>query len=118
MRRTTRILVAVCALSLIVRASEAQSPAAPSSYYQLPAANQRRTPPADEAPTSSRPPLKLAPRTSEHRPGLPKPAAPTAGGALGTVAGSLGIVLGLFFVLVWFSRRFSPAGQAQLPKEA
>jgi len=91
--------------------------AAPSSYYQLSPANQRR-PASDQSPADSRPPLKLAPRSVEGRGGLARPVAPTASGALGTVAGSLGIVLGLFFVLAWFSRRFSPAGQTQLPKEA
>jgi flagellar protein FliO/FliZ len=31
---------------------------------------------------------------------------------------SLAIVLGLFVVLVWVSKRFAPAGTAPLPKEA
>src|SRR4030095_1870078 len=38
--------------------------------------------------------------------------------AIGTVVSSLAIVLGLFAVLVWFSKRFAPAGSAALPKEA
>jgi len=38
-------------------------------------------------------------------------------GAVGTVAGSLGIVLGLLLVVVWCSRRLTPAGAATLPKE-
>ena len=46
------------------------------------------------------------------------PAAPTPTAAIGTVVGSLAIVLGLFVVLAWFSRRFAPAGSAALPKEA
>jgi flagellar protein FliO/FliZ len=33
------------------------------------------------------------------------------------VIGSLAIVLGLFVVLVWCSKRFAPAGAAPLPKE-
>jgi flagellar biogenesis protein FliO len=63
-------------------------------------------------------PLKLAPRSE--RPGEPlgKPVVPTPAGAVGTVAAGLGIVLGLFFVVVWASRRFTPAGSTLLPKEA
>ncbi|MCI0358990.1 MAG: flagellar biosynthetic protein FliO, partial [Planctomycetaceae bacterium] len=44
--------------------------------------------------------------------------APTPTAAIGTVASSLAIVLGLFAALVWFSKRFAPAGAAALPKEA
>lgn len=62
-------------------------------------------------------PLRLTPRQQAQSHKLGRPAAPTTGGAIGTVAGSLGIVLGLFLVLVWCSRRFAPAGTAQLPKE-
>jgi len=62
-------------------------------------------------------PLKLAPRSTTARQPVAKPAAPTPGGAIGTVAGSLGIVLGLFLVVAWCMRRFSPAGAALLPKE-
>jgi flagellar biogenesis protein FliO len=58
----------------------------------------------------------LSPRASE--PGkLDKPLAPSASGAISTVVGSLAIVLGLFVVLAWFSRRLTPAGAAQLPRE-
>jgi flagellar biogenesis protein FliO len=69
------------------------------------------------APTGDAKSLKLAPRTQNagQRPG--RPIAPTAEGAIGTVAGSLGVVLGLFLILVWCSRKFAPAGSAQLPKE-
>jgi flagellar biogenesis protein FliO len=65
----------------------------------------------------AKPPLKLAPRTAVTRQPVNKPAAPTPGGALGTVAGSLGVVLGLFLVVAWCLRRFSPAGSVLLPKE-
>lgn len=62
-------------------------------------------------------PLRLSPR-SEREPGkLDKPLAPSASGAISTVVGSLAIVLGLFVVLAWCSRRLTPAGTAQLPKE-
>jgi len=95
-----------------------------NSYYRPQAATPASSPIPPAAAAEPLPlareqqPLKLAPRSSERRSGLVRPVAPSASGALGTVAGSLGIVLGLFFVLVWFSRRFSPAGQSQLPKEA
>jgi flagellar biogenesis protein FliO len=64
-------------------------------------------------------PLRLAPRqlSSDAR-RIDRPIMPTPTGAVGTVVGSLAIVLGLFLVLAWCSRRFAPAGSAQLPKEA
>jgi flagellar biogenesis protein FliO len=37
---------------------------------------------------------------------------------VGTVAGSLGVVLGLFVLIAWVARRWSPTGTALLPKEA
>jgi flagellar biogenesis protein FliO len=49
---------------------------------------------------------------------MAKPIAPNPANAIGTVVASLGIVLGLFLMLVWCSRRFAPAGTALLPKEA
>ena len=62
-------------------------------------------------------PLRLSPRSEADAGKLSKPVAPTASGAIGTVVGSLAIVLGLFVVLAWCSRRLTPAGAAQLPKE-
>ena len=62
-------------------------------------------------------PLRLSPRSEEDAGKLSKPVAPTASGAIGTVVGSLAIVLGLFVVFAWCSRRLTPAGAAQLPKE-
>jgi len=70
------------------------------------------------AANSTRSPLRLTPRSTANRPALTKPAAPSVGGAIGTVAGSLGAVLGLFLIIAWFTRRFAPAGALQLPKEA
>jgi len=61
---------------------------------------------------------KLAPRSATPKRSLDRPAAPTPTTAIGTVASSLAIVLGLFAALVWFSKRFAPAGSAVLPKEA
>ncbi len=63
-------------------------------------------------------PLRLAPREKPASKELSRPAPSTPTSAVTTVVGSLGIVLGLFVVLVWFSRRFAPAGTAALPKEA
>jgi flagellar protein FliO/FliZ len=63
-------------------------------------------------------PLRLAPREESASKELSRPAPSSPTSAVTTVVGSLGIVLGLFVVLVWFSRRFTPAGSAALPKEA
>jgi len=63
-------------------------------------------------------PLRLAPREKSAGKELSRPAPATPTSAVTTVVGSLGIVLGLFVVLVWFSRRFAPAGTAAIPKEA
>ncbi|MGI8977796.1 MAG: FliO/MopB family protein [Pirellulaceae bacterium] len=61
--------------------------------------------------------LRLAPRKEPSSKALSHPV-PSSSEKVITVVGSLGIVLGLFVVLVWFSRRFAPAGTAALPKEA
>lgn len=63
------------------------------------------------------PALKLGPRSSEAKSKLVAPTPPTAGKAIGSVVGSLAVVLGLFLAVVWVSRRFAPAGSAVLPKE-
>lgn len=63
-------------------------------------------------------PLRLSPRSERASDGIAKHEPPTPADAIGTVAGSLGIVLGLFLAIVWISRRFSPAGTGLLPKEA
>ena len=62
-------------------------------------------------------PRKLAPRSVAHEP-LAKPASPNPINAISTVAASLGIVIGLFLILVWCTRQFAPSGTAALPKEA
>jgi flagellar biogenesis protein FliO len=61
---------------------------------------------------------KLAPRSTPTKRAIDRSVAPTPTTALGTVVSSLAIVLGLFAVLVWFSKRLGPAGSAALPKEA
>ena len=63
------------------------------------------------------PALKLAPRSAEGKRQLDAPSPPTTGGAIGSVVGSLAVVLGLFLAVVWVSRRFAPQGSAILPKE-
>jgi flagellar biogenesis protein FliO len=67
---------------------------------------------------SPKPSLRLSPRSESSRQHISKPAAPTAKGALTTVGGSLAIVLGLFLVIAWCARSFTPAGTQNLPKEA
>jgi flagellar biogenesis protein FliO len=67
---------------------------------------------------ADKPPLKLAPRSESGGRQLAKPAAAAGMGSLGTVAGALAVVLGLFVVVVWITRRVGPAGSAPLPKEA
>lgn len=74
--------------------------------------------PIERGQSSSHEPLRLAPRNSSDKRSLDKPAAPTPTTAAGTVVSSLAIVLGLFLAFVWCSKRFAPAGSAQLPKEA
>jgi flagellar biogenesis protein FliO len=86
-----------------------------------PPANLRLASVAEELqPQTAKAPLRLAPRSegSRSNAGPRKPAATSPGNVLGTVAGSLGVVLGLFLLIVWCSRRFSASGAAALPKEA
>jgi flagellar biogenesis protein FliO len=101
----------------------------PASAYQFPAASRtNEVRPSDvrlasaEEPIpgtgSPRLPLRVTPRSAGGRQALTKPSAPSVSGAIGTVVGSLGAVLGLFLVVAWFTRRFAPAGALQLPKEA
>ncbi|MCE9526776.1 MAG: flagellar biosynthetic protein FliO [Planctomycetales bacterium] len=74
------------------------------------------TPDTKESPKAA--PLRLSPRNKSAAKELTHPSAASPTSAITTVLGSLGIVLGLFVALVWFSRRFAPAGTAALPKEA
>lgn len=81
-------------------------------------------PPAEAKPSRSEPPggstLVLPAKRGERREGRPQAAtAPLEGWpSLGKVAGSLGIVLGVFLALIWGLRRLSPRSGGQLPKEA
>ncbi|HZL88059.1 MAG TPA: flagellar biosynthetic protein FliO [Pirellulaceae bacterium] len=62
--------------------------------------------------------LPLSPPSTASGRQMSRPATSGAAGAVGSVVGSLAVVLGLFLAVVWLSRRFAPAGAAQLPKEA
>ena len=86
---------------------------APAYPFRLASAQEGVTDSASPSP----PALKLAPRRSQNNRQLEAPTPPTAGGALGSVVGSLAVVLGLFLAVVWVSRRFAPPGSAILPKE-
>ena len=76
--------------------------------------------PLSPSPTlaDGKPPLKLSPRSETGGRQLAKPN-PTAGlGSLGSLGGALAVVLALFVVVVWLTRRVGPSGSAPLPKEA
>lgn len=62
--------------------------------------------------------LKISPRTESGGRQLARPGIAGANGAITTVVGSLAVVLGLFAVVVWISRRMGPQATAPLPKEA
>jgi flagellar biogenesis protein FliO len=68
--------------------------------------------------TTNKQSLRLAPRSESSRQGVDRPAAPTPTSAVVTVIGSLSAVLGVFLVVVWCSKKFSPQGASILPKEA
>jgi flagellar biogenesis protein FliO len=67
---------------------------------------------------AERAPLRLAPRQAAKSRELRPPSFPTPTGAVGGVVGSLAAVLGVFLVIVWLSKRMTPAGSAPLPKDA
>jgi flagellar biogenesis protein FliO len=71
---------------------------------------------ASSATAPSEVPLKLAPPSERGK--LDRPTPQTPAGALFTVLGSLAVVLGLFFVVVWFTRRALPRAATTLPGEA
>ena len=123
LRPTLRRILAMSAAGWVLASAVlcAQSGQPQTSIYSRPAQASYVTEQPAEAlaiPAAAPAPLRLAPRKSNPAKALGPAAAPAAGGAIGTVVGSLAIVLGLFVVLVWCSKRFSPAGSAMLPKEA
>ena len=92
----------------------------PAAYVEDNAAPQTEwtTGETDDKEPSRSTPIRLTPRNKSNSKELARPSASSTTSAITTVLGSLGIVLGLFVALVWFSRRFAPAGTAALPKEA
>ena len=87
------------------------SPSEPRGVRQVSA-----TAPIERAVEKS--PLRLAPKREAGRQSLSRPAAASPGKALGTVAGSLGVVLGLFLAIAWSLGRVGPKPGGRLPKEA
>jgi len=78
---------------------------------------------AEAAPAT--PPAKLAPQSGQalplgppqqNAPGEARKVAPVS--SLATLVGSLGVVLGLFLVVVWVMRRGMPKHSTMLPREA
>ncbi len=97
----------------------AQSPAASLQPPRQPPLNVRLISSEQSlAATSDKQPLRLTPRSESIRHGSERPAAPTLTGAGVTVVGSLCAVLGVFLVVVWCSKKFSPPGASILPQEA
>ena len=88
----------------------------PSRRLVEPATYAEETAESKAAPRGA--PLRLAPREKPSSKVPSRPAPSSSMEHITTAIGGLGIVLGLFVVLVWFSRRFAPAGTAALPKEA
>lgn len=97
----------------------AQPPANPQPAVRQPPLNVRLISSEQAIPAAdNKPPLRLAPRSDSSRHGVDRPTPPTPTSAVVTVAGSLCAVLGVFLVVVWFSKKFSPPGAGLLPKEA
>jgi flagellar biogenesis protein FliO len=94
---------------------------APSSAADHPAASGRTVPPSGE----TGPGVPLAPRGRQSPLPLPPPGRSPAAQpgrnrgltSVVTVAGSLAIVLGAFFLVAWGMRRAAPAGATALPNE-
>lgn len=87
----------------------------------------RRAPPFDirlvtaEEPVRSAPAAparRLSPRREAAQKSLSRPVAISPGKTLGTVAGSLAVVLGLFVVIAWTVKKGAPQANMALPKEA
>lgn len=128
LRRILAMLAAGCVLASAVLCAQSAAPQ-PSAYSRQAQAVYATEQPAhyaaqaaaiqEPASRAAAPkPMPLAPRKTNVPRASGPAAAPAASGAIGTVVGSLAIVLGLFVVLVWCSKRFAPAGSAMLPKEA
>jgi flagellar protein FliO/FliZ len=118
-RMRTFILIAIALAPLVATAQQPGAFVPPTQARPTQPPIDIRRLSADEPPRfSPKPSLPLSPRSESSRQHITKPAAPTAKGALTTVGGSLAIVLGLFLVIAWCARSFTPAGAQILPKEA
>jgi flagellar biosynthetic protein FliO len=62
-------------------------------------------------------PIPLAPSRTERTSGVTGPAGSSTGRVLAKVGSSLAVVLGLFVLVVWFSRRFGSKRSGHLPTE-
>jgi len=87
-----------------------------ASYVQRAAATQpvaraERTP----APLENRPAAKALPLKGPSEGGSRQR---LAGGSVGKLLGSVGVVLGLFFLVAWVLKRSMPSGSMLLPREA
>ncbi len=90
-----------------------QDAAAESASHQTPFAQAA----PDGEPTVTDRPMKLSPRSRSRDKGVSSPGVPSLGKSLTTVVGSLAVVLTLFFVVVWLTRRKMPKAVATLPEE-
>jgi flagellar biogenesis protein FliO len=117
-----RLIILLLFLAAAASSAAAQEPQRSSAYgppsRRLVEPTAYAEEPAESKVAPRGAPLRLAPREKSASKELNRPAPSSPTSAVTTVVGSLGIVLGLFVVLVWFSRRFAPAGTAALPKEA
>lgn len=78
-----------------------------------------RSPAQAAASDPGREPLRLAPRSKQAGGSTATRAKPlNSSQTLGTVGGSLALVLGIFLLFAWLLRKHMPAGAAPLPKEA
>lgn len=85
---------------------------APASATEVP----RASPTGEFSPAK---PLPLAPPRERSQREVTQPTRmPSNTSTVTTVAGSLGVALGLFFVLAWFMRRTMPQSMTRLPSEA
>src|SRR5262249_52399425 len=116
MRKPLFILVALA--PTIALAQHPGPLVTPIDHRFQPPVEIRRTSAEQPLSQSTKPPLRLAPRSDASRPNIRKPAQTTPASALTTVGGSLAVVLGLFLIVAWCTRKFSPTGSQVLPKEA
>lgn len=99
-------------------AATAPRPATPQSEAAHPKARTTPVWPRKSLPGGQeRQSLKLSPRSESGRQ-LARPSPVAELGSLGTVGGALAVVLGVFVVIVWITRRVGPSGSAPLPREA